>query len=164
MRTKSSADNCRVVYNTMTRSILFALVFATVFAAACAEFGPCRYDPARCSCKIGSKNQGVCWDTIKNTPGQCTRRSCKADWTCACSGRTHVCYRADRTANKVAVGDELKTQAACKSETVQISADRELSLGTFTPSISRKGTLSNDCNQLAWYHNGGTFPAKNSSV
>jgi hypothetical protein len=60
---------------------------------------------------------------------------------------------------KVDPGDVRKDTASCAEKQIQISSKREISLGTFTPSLSTKGALSNDCNQFAFWHNGGALPS-----
>lgn len=117
-----------------------ALFLATLSSA---EVGECRYESERCSCKVGEANQGVCWDPVSGSPGRCTRRFCSRGWTCACGGRTHVCYRADRQALKVADADKAAAEADCSSTTVQVSSSREISLGNLKIGISPKGATAN---------------------
>lgn len=128
-----------------------ALSIATV---ANAEFGACRFDVDKCSCKIGAANQGTCWDPVPGVTGQCKSRSCKAGWTCACGGRTHLCTKGSRNAFRVADADKTKSEAACNQQTISAVAGRELELGSFTPRLSRKGVAANACNEIAWWHQG----------
>lgn len=133
--------------------LLAVLCYAVVFVAG--DVGPCRFDPDRCSCKIGEANQGICWDKITGQPGRCTRRFCNAGWTCACGGRTHVCYLGDKNVNVLKnVADASESTADCETAPVSLVDSREISLGTFKIHISREGILANDCTQIAWWHNG----------
>lgn len=131
------------------------LVLCLVVAHVAGDLGPCRFDPDRCSCKIGPENQGICWDKIVGQPGMCTRRFCKAGWTCACGGRTHVCYLAPKNVNVVNnLPDVAQATAACQTASSSLVNSREISLGTFKIHISKNGVLADDCTQIAWWHNG----------
>jgi hypothetical protein len=125
-----------------TGDVLVLLLLA-VAGVARAEVGECRYDPDRCSCKIGQENQGVCWDQIAGSPGRCKRRFCSRGWTCSCGDRTHVCYRSDRQALKVADVDKMAAEADCTETAVQVSSSREISLGNLTIGVSPKGVAAN---------------------
>jgi hypothetical protein len=140
-----------MMYGRALCSLALSFVLMT---AVDAEVGACRFDTDRCSCKVGDANKGVCWDGVNGAPGQCKRRFCSRGWTCACGGRTHVCYRTDRQAFTVAPANKGKVTAPCTASTVQVSSGREISLGTFRNHISPKGAAANECLEVAWWHNG----------
>lgn len=142
------------------RTFWTALIILSAISNA--DFGPCRYDEDRCSCKLGEANQGICWDKIQNQPGLCTRRFCKAGWTCACGGRTHVCYRSAKNVNVVKdSADASKQVADCETKPRSLVSEREITLGTFKIHLSRNGMLVNDCAQVAWWHNGELLGNRN---
>ena len=129
-------------------------VFVAILSLSTADFGTCRYDTDRCSCKMGAANQGLCWDTILGTT-QCSQRPCRAGWTCACGGRTHVCSRGNRVANApVHLEDAKKSVAECTTKTVPAVSSRQFSLGTVALYLSRPGMLANDCSNIAWWLDG----------
>ncbi len=103
---------------------------------------------------MGAGGRGRCWDPIADQPGKCRRRYCRAGWTCACAGRTHLCQRSPRTVNSVDPVLEHNETASCTPKTVNLVSGRELELGSFWISISRDGVKENSCNQLTWWHNG----------
>lgn len=123
-------------------------------ALVSAEVGECRFDSDRCSCKVGDANQGICWDPVSGSPGRCRRRFCNRGWTCACGGRTHVCYRSDRQALRVNEADKNAQEADCTSTAIQVSSSQEISLGDISLGISPKGAEANSCREIAWWHNG----------
>lgn len=129
---------------------------AMITRRAAGEYGSCRYDDDSCSCKVGEANQGTCWDSNTTSAGMCTRRYCRAGWTCACGGRTHICSRSYRAVFKLSdeVGDSDKAYAACTSTSVALPSALALSLGSVEFHLSREGMLAGDCAQFAWWHNG----------
>lgn len=132
-----------------------SVAFVALFLSVKADFGPCRFDEDRCSCKIGEANQGTCWDKITGQPGRCTKRFCNAGWTCACGGRTHVCYTGSRPVNTlVNPSDVSKSTADCQAGQRSMVTSQEISLGTLKIHLSRKGMQVNDCAQIVWWHNG----------
>lgn len=131
------------------------LAFFAFFGLVASDFGSCRYDTDRCSCKIGEANQGTCWDSIIGQPGQCSKRFCRAGWTCACGGRTHVCFRQNKSANALKnEADASKDIAECVTKSIPMVSSQEITLGFLRFHFSRKGVLANDCIQVAWWHNG----------
>lgn len=126
-----------------------------LFTLNFADFGTCRFDEELCSCKIGEANQGLCWDKVVGQPGRCSKRFCRAGWTCACTGRTHVCKVGDKTVNAL-VNEADKTQAIadCETKTRSMVDSVDISLGTIKIHISKAGIKANDCTQIAWWHNG----------
>lgn len=136
-----------------------ALVTALASIVA-ADYGSCTYNTERCACKYGSATQGRCWDPVTSTPGMCVSRWCTAGWTCACSGRTHLCYLSNHSPIAIADADKSKASAACpidpatgapgRAEGVTKAAQTEISLGTFKFEISPAGVAANeyDCLQL----------------
>lgn len=72
---------------------------------------------------------------------------------CSCPGRTHVCDLRERAINVV---DERLSEntATCHEETAFKPAPPFLRLGSWAPSLSRKGMLANACKEIAWWHNG----------
>jgi hypothetical protein len=133
-------------YSVITLAIFIASVHGYV--------QECRYDSDFCSCKMGELDRGVCWDMIPGNPGLCSRRFCKAGWTCACGARTHLCPVGSRTSNVVAAEDQDKPVAGCSQKKFTSCRRPELTLGSVKASFSEKGTLSNVCSQVAWWHNG----------
>jgi hypothetical protein len=138
-------------------------VVSAVAAIGAADEGACTYNSDRCSCVRGEENQGVCWDAVAGTPGLCRSRYCRAGWTCACGGRTHLCYLEERRAVKVAGKYRGKSQAPCPPDratglplqgAVTVASGPEILLGTFKFSVSPRGVSANDCNQIVWWHNG----------
>ncbi|PXF48197.1 hypothetical protein BWQ96_02149 [Gracilariopsis chorda] len=137
------------------RDFLVVLVILALSQTVFGDVGPCRYDEDRCSCKLGKANQGTCWDKIAESPGECSRRYCRAGWTCACGGRTHVCYRANKPVNSLKnPADISKSVAECVTKSFPLVAGHELTLGRLKFHFSRKGALADDCNEVAWWHNG----------
>jgi hypothetical protein len=152
----------------------FASTLLAVLVLVSAEFGDCRYDANSCSCKMGSAFQGVCWDDVIGSPGICSPRACKAGWTCACSGRSHVCSvfnmtSQHNTGNRVTMADvkaaglkvtlRQKTTLTrpCARAAAPTASRTSLILGTIQFGISPNGVLSKGCHQLAWWHNGRQY-------
>lgn len=151
---------------TAMKSSLIALTIAAVILGARAEVGPCRFDETACSCKMGEKNQGVCWDQIPNDPLNCRPRFCNRGWTCACGGRTHVCTVGNQVAERntgapVSISDvtgsSVQTQAEqhvlvrqqsgivrpCTPSAKVAATKTDLKLGTINFAFSSQGTLAN---------------------
>jgi hypothetical protein len=160
------------------KAMKFLICIAVLVAAAdlaAAEVGDCRYDPNACSCKMGSAFQGVCWDAVNGKPGFCIPRACKAGWTCACSGRTHVCSVESMTswhnngADRVTISDvqsagvplvirQTATLARpCARAAAPTASHSTLTLGTIKFGISPNGVLNKGCHELAWWHNGRQY-------
>jgi hypothetical protein len=150
-------------------------LFAAALAIASGEFGDCRYDVDACSCKMGSASQGICWDEINGQTGRCSPRACKAGWTCACGGRTHVCSVAqmtsehntgEKTTYKEAMGDGSSVQMSkrkstmtrpCAKSSAPTASKTSLTLGSIKFGTSPNGVLNKGCHQLAWWHNGRLY-------
>lgn len=128
--------------------------FAVLAASVSGFVGDCTYDSDKCSCKYGNENEGTCWDAIAGAPGRCRSRSCKAGWTCACGGRTHLCNKVMQTAHVVVAADKGAAEAPCEMSSTPGIGGRDLSLGTVDMRISPKGAQANDCLQVAFWHNG----------
>lgn len=139
---------------TMKQFFIVVTLLLVYVDTVLADFGLCRFDEDKCSCKIGDANQGSCWDKIVGQPGRCTKRFCNAGWTCACSGRTHVCNKGLKPVNIVSDDDASKSTADCQTASRAMVASQDISLGTFKIHLSRSGVLANDCAQIAWWHNG----------
>lgn len=145
--------------------ILSVIAFLSLGTFVVADFGPCRFKDERCSCKVGSANQGTCWDQLAGVPGRCSKRFCKAGWTCACGGRTHVCYIGNKNVNVLKNdADTSQSTADCETAPVSMVTSLEISLGTFKIHISRPGIEANDCTQIVWWHNGVLLGIHNSST
>lgn len=138
----------------MHRTIAHLIYLAVILQVVKADFGACRYDMDMCSCKRGNEDLGTCWDQLPTFPGFCSRRTCRAGWTCSCAGRTHLCNRGAHTALRVAPEDMRSPTALCSATKVYGPSSRRLILGAFNISISEKGVAANACNELAWWHNG----------
>lgn len=65
-----------------------------------------------------------------------------------------MCFLEQRTALKVADADKDSDTAPCTSQQVTVTGNREISLGSLKLHISGKGAASNECLELAWWHNG----------
>lgn len=136
-------------------AILLTLALLLLSPPATADTGTCRYDEDRCSCKIGDENQGICWDADAFAEGFCNRRFCNPGWTCACGGRTHLCFRENRQVRVISAGaDPSQPQALCTSRTFLLVSARDITLGTVRIHVSEAGIRADDCTQLAWWHNG----------
>lgn len=130
-------------------------VISLLVTAVLSDSGLCRYDPYKCSCKIGAANQGICWDKVEGNPTMCNRRFCRAGWTCACAGRTHVCTRSDKVVNTlVNPADKNLPTASCSPSPQPLVSSIKMSLGTLKIHLSTKGIAKDNCNQIAWWHNG----------
>lgn len=157
------------------RSLVIVSILALV-ACTTAEFGECRFGTDGCSCKMGSANEGVCWDFIPGTT-DCEARTCKAGWTCTCRDRTHVCHlethksvvnkgqavSLQAVAEAQTAGERLKSQ--CDYQENTSSGNSYLKLGEIHFALSEKGVLANACNQFAWFINGklmGVYPKPTS--
>lgn len=123
--------------------IALVLAVTAIFSVSGGETGLCRYDIESCSCRIGEAGQGICWDAVDGKPGLCKRRSCVAGWTCACGGRTHVCFRNSQQAFSVADADQDLDETSCSRMAVQAASEPEIELGSFKPYISPKGAAAN---------------------
>lgn len=132
------------------------LSLALLVGLSWGDFGPCTFGSGKCSCRMGSENQGKCWDHRTNTPGTCAGRFCLRGWTCSCSGRTHLCDLEQRQAIVIDAADKDKEVAPCPIDTatglpgtagVQVAAGPEISLGSLQFDISPLGSAADDCNQ-----------------
>lgn len=66
-----------------------------------------------------------------------------------------MCYRANRPRNTLKNdADVSKSVADCVITEFPLVVGREITLGTLRFHFSRPGILSNDCAQVAWWHNG----------
>jgi hypothetical protein len=154
---------------------VFAFCLLVLGSVARAELGECRYDAAACSCKMGEENQGVCWDPLRDDPLSCKPRACKRGWTCACGGRTHVCHVGQlstkrNTGAAVTMAQILKSpqdfspvvrqekssalHRPCSTQTAKTATKTDIKLGTIKFQLSSTGALANQCNYVAWFHNG----------
>lgn len=134
---------------------LLLMFFLLVSPLATAHTGTCRYDADRCSCKLGDENQGVCWDADEFWEGFCNRRPCDPGWTCACGGRTHLCYRKSEVIHVLSPGAvAFQMQVPCTSKMFPLVSARDIMLGTVRIHVSETGIRADDCTQLAWWHNG----------
>lgn len=142
-------------------TFLFVMVVMLLSPLAMAHAGTCRYEVDLCSCKVGDRNQGVCWDLDSFAEGFCNRRSCNSGWTCACGGRTHLCYRRIEDIRILSPGaDASQPQARCTSKKFPLVSGRDIKLGSIRIHLSQVGIQADDCTQMAWWHNGnlmGTF-------
>lgn len=139
----------------MTELVTLITFLLVTFCLTNADFGPCRFDDDLCSCKIGDANQGTCWDKIVGQPGSCKKRFCLAGWTCACSGRTHVCTKGLKPVNALVNPTDISLSTAdCQTNSRAMVAGRDIVLGTFRIHLSKAGSGANDCTQIAWWHNG----------
>lgn len=137
------------------RDFIVILTVASVFCFVGADFGSCRYDADKCSCKYGSAREGTCWDKIVGEPGKCKRRFCKSGWACACGERTHICHRGNKPVNVLAnPADADKQTAACNTDQRPLVSSQDIKLGTIRFHFSKPGMLANDCSQIAWWHQG----------
>lgn len=130
-------------------------IFFLICSFCTADFGPCRFDAEKCSCKIGAANQGICWDRIVGQPGRCSRRYCQAGWTCACAGRSHVCTVGNKPVNVLTNDADVSLSVAdCETSSRTMVSGQDISLGTLKIHISKAGVRANDCTQISWWHNG----------
>ncbi len=134
------------------RVVCAALSLATFVAAG--DAGPCRYEDAYCSCKLGAPDQGRCWDRIAGSLGFCRQRPCARGWTCACAGRSHLCARAPQSVNTVEADVERLPEAPCTQQVVYQVTKPTLRLGSFLPALSASGMARDECSQFTWWHNG----------
>lgn len=128
---------------------------SSMYFLSAGDFGPCRFDSEKCSCKMGAANQGECWDKVAGQPGRCSRRYCQAGWTCACAGRSHVCTVDSKPVSVLKNdADSFLSVADCETSSRTMVSGQDISLGTLKIHISRAGVKANDCTQISWWHNG----------
>lgn len=142
---------------TLSLCVVSLLLLHTLVWVVHADSGNCRYDSEQCSCRFGDDHQGVCWDAHPTVRGICTKRFCRAGWTCSCFGRTHVCSM--RTTQIHRLVDPMLGQgtsiAECRMVTSDLHAgEPQLQLGTVKIHISTRGMRANSCSKVAWWHNG----------
>lgn len=138
-------------------AVVLFLSLVVVLSQVTADFGPCTFASDRCSCRIGSANQGKCWDHRRSVPGTCSSRFCKRGWTCSCGDRTHLCYLEGRTTIIIDPADKNKDIASCPLDPatgvpfrrpIAVASGPEISLGTLQYDVSPKGSAADDCNQV----------------
>eukprot|EP00172_Hildenbrandia_rubra_P002063 Plantae.Rhodophyta-Hildenbrandia_rubra.ctg2720.p1 GENE.Plantae.Rhodophyta-Hildenbrandia_rubra.ctg2720~~Plantae.Rhodophyta-Hildenbrandia_rubra.ctg2720.p1 ORF type:complete len:224 (+),score=10.75 Plantae.Rhodophyta-Hildenbrandia_rubra.ctg2720:882-1553(+) len=92
---------------------------------------------------------------MSSKPGFCSGRQCKAGWTCACGGRTHLCAVETKSVNVLEDPQERgKNEARCTMQPRNLVDNQVLELGRFNIKIAKSGFLTGDCMQLAVWHQG----------
>lgn len=84
---------------------------------------------------------------------ECAKVPCgKPGWICSCEGREFVCP-VKRIEHPTYLR-EMDGKTYCNNMTSEIAEPPVLRLGSLEIGLSRKGMVSNACNELVWFYNG----------